>query len=584
MRPHRAALPLFALIWLACSVTPPRTKASTAPPSGHCRPDLPCWPTAQEWESLRSSLSGSLVEARSPLLACTVDPRSADCKAALERAKNPFYLQDQPGGTQSIGWLDAWTAQSSAYAVAARTTSDVVAGVRFAREHHMRLVVKGTGHDYLGRSNAADSLLVWTHGMRTVTVDDAFVPRGCAPSTPPLPAVTVEAGVRWLEAYDEVTTKHHRYVQGGGCTSVGAAGGFLQGGGFGSWSKKYGIAAASMLEAEVVTASGETIVANSCQHQDLLWALKGGGGGTFGIVTRATLMTHPLPSTFGWVAGTVKARSAAAFLDLIGHFLALYDSSLSGESWGEQVRIRRDDTLDVSMAFEGMSADEAKKVWEPFRQWAAQHPESVTANLHFSDMPAEKVWDPGMHDDVQRDDRPDQKSSPSWWWGGDGDQVGATWYAYQSRWIPLERLQADGGRPFAKVLFDASRQWTVGLHFNKGQAGAAPEARRRDQDTSMNPAVLDAAALAIVAAAAGLGRAADPVEGAEQREHVRAAMATLRAATPGAGSYVNETDYFEPDWQESFWGPNYARLLTIKRTYDPDGMFSCHHCVGSEAQ
>jgi hypothetical protein len=292
-------------------------------------------------------------------------------------------------------------------------------------------------------------------------------------------------------------------------------------------------------------------------------------------------MTHPLPSTFGWVSGSVKARSPAAFEDLIARFLALYVSGLSGESWGEQVKIRGDDVLDVSMAFEGMSADEAKKVWEPFRQWAAHHPESVTANLDFSDMPAEKVWDAGMHPDAQRDDRPGQDSR-LFWWGGDGDQVGATWYAYQSRWIPLDRLQADGGRAFAKVLFDASRQWTVGLHFNKGQAGAAPEARRRDRDTSMNPAVLDATSLAIVAAGAGLGRVADPAEGAQQREHVRAAMAILRAATPGAGSYVNETDYFEPDWQEAFWGANYARLLAIKRKYDPDRMFICHHCVGSE--
>jgi FAD/FMN-containing dehydrogenase len=59
-----------------------------------------------------------------------------------------------------------------------------------------------------------------------------------------------------------VRPPHGRYVQGGGCASVGAAGGFLQGGGFGSWSKKYGIAAASLLEAEVVTADGRVVIVN----------------------------------------------------------------------------------------------------------------------------------------------------------------------------------------------------------------------------------------------------------------------------------------------------------------------------------
>jgi len=71
------------------------------------------------------------------------------------------------------------------------------------------------------------------------------------------------------------------------------------------------------------------------------------------------------------------------------------------------------------------------------------------------------------------------------------------------------------------------------------------------------------------------------------RACVRLAMAAtaavLPAITPGAGSYLNETDYFEPDWQDSFWGPNYRRLLEIKRRYDPRNMFRVHHGVGSEA-
>ena len=59
-------------------------------------------------------------------------------------------------------------------------------------------------------------------------------------------------------------------------------------------------------------------------------------------------------------------------------------------------------------------------------------------------------------------------------------------------------------------------------------------------------------------------------------------MNIVRDATPGSGSYLNEANYFEPDWQTSFWGPNYPRLLDIKRKYDPDNMFRVHHGVGSE--
>ena len=104
----------------------------------------------------------------------------------------------------------------------------------------------------------------------------------------------------------------------------------------------------------------------------------------------------------------------------------------------------------------------------------------------------------------------------------------------------------------------------------------------------MNPVVFGAAALIIVAADGhgfpGVsGHEPDADEGEAAKEGVSAAMKLIREATPGSGSYVNETDYFEPDWARSFWGENYPRLLEIKRKYDPDGFFYCHHCVGSES-
>ena len=181
--------------------------------------------------------------------------------------------------------------------------------MNFARENNLRLVVKGGGHSYLGTSNAPDSLLIWTRFMDDITLHDAFVAQGCG--EPPQPAVTVGAGAIWMHTYDEVTTKGGRYVQGGGCGTVGVAG-LVQGGGFGSYSKRFGTAAASLLEAEIVTADGMVRIANACTNPDLFWALKGGGGGTFGVVTRVTLRTHELPDFFGFVnmtdRGDVRRR------------------------------------------------------------------------------------------------------------------------------------------------------------------------------------------------------------------------------------------------------------------------------------
>jgi len=101
--------------------------------------------------------------------------------------------------------------------------------------------VKGGGHSYQGTSNAADSLLVWTRPMDRIDIQDAFVGQGCSDASQP--AVSIGAGAVWLHAYAAVA-KAGRYVQGGGCLTVGVAG-LVQSGGFGSFSKRYGSATCS---------------------------------------------------------------------------------------------------------------------------------------------------------------------------------------------------------------------------------------------------------------------------------------------------------------------------------------------------
>ena len=111
--------------------------------------------------------------------------------------------------------------------------------------------------------------------MKDIALHDAFIPASCP--GPPQPAVSVGAGTTWIEVYDAVTTRAGRYVQGGRCVTVGVAG-LIQSGGFGSYSRNYGLAAAGLLEAEVVTADGQVRIANACTNPDLFWALKVAAG------------------------------------------------------------------------------------------------------------------------------------------------------------------------------------------------------------------------------------------------------------------------------------------------------------------
>ncbi len=217
-----AAIPLLpGAALLRCSAARAEDGASKF---SRVRPGDAAWPSEESWNKLGRAVEGRLIKVNSPLSACREAPGSPACAAVFKALRNPYYIGDHTGLTQTSGWIGAWTSRPSVYAVAARKTDDVVAAVNFARENKLRLVVKGGGHSYQGTSCAADSLLVWTREMNAISLHEAFVGQGCEEAQPPQPAVSVGAGTLWLAAYDAVTTRAGRYVQGGGCVTVGVAG------------------------------------------------------------------------------------------------------------------------------------------------------------------------------------------------------------------------------------------------------------------------------------------------------------------------------------------------------------------------
>jgi len=141
------------------------TNGPTGTSRRRVRPGDSSWPSAAAWDGLKQAVGGRLVKIEPPLVACVGALDSMACRDVLKALRNPFFIGDQPGATESTGWVDAWMFAPSVYAVAAKSTEDVAAAVNFAREHNLRLVVKGGGHSYLGTSNAPDSLLLWTRAM-----------------------------------------------------------------------------------------------------------------------------------------------------------------------------------------------------------------------------------------------------------------------------------------------------------------------------------------------------------------------------------------------------------------------------------
>jgi len=545
------------------------------------------------WNKLRRTVEGRLIKVESPLAVCQKEPNGGPCQEVLKRVKNPYYLGDQPGLTQTSGWVDAWISAPSVYAVAATTTEDVVAAVKFARAHNLRLVVKGGGHSYKGASSSADSLLIWTRAMNNIVLHEAFVAQGCEGKQTPQPAVTMGAGAIWMQAYNAVTTKAGRYVQGGGCSTVGVAG-LVQSGGFGSFSKNYGTAAAALLEAEIVTADGKAQTANACVNPDLFWGIKGGGGGSLGVVTKLTLRTRELPEFFGGAFGTIKARSNAAFRRLTARIVSFYHEQLFNRHWGEQITFEPANKIRISMVFQGLDRQQADRVFRPFMDWVTKSPEDfvIEKRLKVIDIPARHFWDAAYmkknHPQFIVADNRLNAPEGNVFWAGDGSQVGFFLHGYRSAWLPASLLKQDQQSKLADALFASSRHWGVSLHFNKGLAGASADDLAAARDTAMNPAVLDAFALAIIAtggpaAFPGIPGGAPDLTVARRHAHeINNAMDELLKVTTNPGSYVSESDFFERSWQESFWGSNYPRLAAVKKNYDPAGLFFVHQGVGSE--
>lgn len=129
-----AGIPVLAI---GCSHLSNTSAKRTAPGGSarRVRPGDPGWPSAESWDRLNQEIGGRLIKVQSPLAACQNAPASAECGEVFRKLKNPFYIGDEPGLTQTSGWVDAWTSAPSVFAVAATTTEDVVAAVNFAREN-----------------------------------------------------------------------------------------------------------------------------------------------------------------------------------------------------------------------------------------------------------------------------------------------------------------------------------------------------------------------------------------------------------------------------------------------------------------
>lgn len=239
-------------------------------PICRCRPWEACWPSETEWTSLNRSIDGNLVRLRPVGYVChdpTFDP--AACAEVRNQALDSGWRASQPGALQDWLWEGGYTKNEtcsvgppsempcaqgriSLYSAMVKSPQHIQAAVTFAKIHNIRLVIKNTGHDGSGRSSTPNSLQIHTHLLNDIEYHANFQVNGSG--TLSGPAVTIGAGVMHGDLYAKGVQNGFSVV-GGECPTVGAAGGFLTGGGVSSFlSFKRGLAVDNALEFQVITA------------------------------------------------------------------------------------------------------------------------------------------------------------------------------------------------------------------------------------------------------------------------------------------------------------------------------------------
>ncbi|KAI0173439.1 FAD-binding domain-containing protein [Hypoxylon sp. FL1284] len=550
--------------------------ASTATRLAGCRasPGTPEWPLEREWARLNSSLGGALIGAAPPAAVCYDGPAmdEAACDLLLFNASSGRYYIDDPVSVLSE-WPEGDTCHTRpaegetctqggfpTYVVNATTVKQIQMAVNFARNKNLRLVIKNTGHDFIGRSTGAGSLSIWTHWLK----DFEFVPEYEIGEYSGM-AARVGTGIESWEMAAHMSDHNMTTVVAGGYT-VGAYGGWIQGGGHSALASKYGLGADQALSIQVVTADGRFITADPTQNTDLFYALRGGGGSTFGVVTSLVVKAHP-PTTVlsSTVAFSVGGRSSVPAPGDVDKFWEGFDifhkfSNVILDNQGTACMSRLLDTYvsqrsntSYSFTADVELPDVSGDFLAEFVRPLVEDLQAVGLNVTPSAPEAASNWGAGSQ--------------------GRGDQPGSS--RFGSRLFPRENFQDP-------ALFVATQQAIRqsiedGYMFHGIHAGGAHAA-----DNAANPAFRRAAIHADLFDSTrqrGLSPAA--FEAAHGR--LAAAMDRWRAVSPGAGAYFNEADLEEPNWQQAFFGDGYPRLQAVKAARDPWGLFYAPVTVGSEA-
>ncbi|KAI0503130.1 FAD binding domain-containing protein [Xylaria bambusicola] len=559
-----------------------RATASPVYDGPECKvyPGTATWPNEAEWTRLNSTLDGALLKPIPAAAACYSGPfqNTNQCNFLLRNTSSSrFYINDPL--TVLAMWPEGDTCYASAstaglnctqggwpsYVVNVTTVKQIQAAVNFARNKNLRLVVKNTGHDFYGRSIGFGAISIWTHWLKQFE----FLPEYSIGEYRGM-AARVGAGLESWELFAYMS-RHNMTVLVAGPYTVGAYGGWISGGGHSALASTYGMGADQVLSLDVVTADGRFVTADVNQNTDLFFALRGGGGSNYGIVTSAIVKAHPATSVLSSplrfsVQPTTNSSATGLFWAAFDEYhrfgLDIVDNG--GTAYSNVNRIAPQSgsnalpgaSFSTTIEMPGMSATQITAFVKPLYDRIAA--------LGFT-LPASAITQASNWQDTSH---------------GVGDVPGSGG-RFASRIFP--RVSFENSTRFAATQRAIRNAVEAGYQFHGiNMAPSLDIAGYPGSSSAVNPAFRTGVMFADVFENTNLrGLSAQGVRDAHAKFNVY--MDQIRQATPEGGSYINECDVEEPDWQKAFFGSNYARLAEVKASWDPWSLFYTPLGVGSEA-
>lgn len=569
---------------------------ATARATTYCLPGQSCWPTDQEWADLNTTVGGRLFAtgtiAEAESLNCQCLATGNDGTAAADAAHGVCMAHTSCMYDHCV----PNNLNTPAYSLEVGTVADIQAAVNFARQKSIPVSIKTSGHNYASSSMMHGSLLIWMYRAPKHATIGAHTDT-CGTSHPA--AIKAGGGQPWGEIYDAVHSNGNYDILGGGSVNVGCCGGWLAGGGLTTMSRLRGLGIDNVLGYEVVLADGSYATADACTNADLFWALRGGGGGAWGVVTALWYRLYPKTAAVRFhvyvdyangtgrsnLDGNLDSPTLTAFYK--DHFIpylvnVLQPASMDGRwggYWAPNCRANGAAGTCLDMFFYGPQADALSTVIDPFHAWVRALPNSVFGQ------PATEVLFSNHNNDALAISTP--RTLPSYL----GELARSSSAGVCASSTPPQACTRfnglaqdwDGNRPdYARPA-----SWLLPVAFWQDTAKAIRVLGMVAEPHSdltggywlggaINNVHVDNTSIAY-AMRTSVANIMGPMA---------ASMATIRREIPDSAPCYNHDGYpldlgsTPAAWQDGYWGAQLTRLNSVKARYDPTSVFNSFQGIG----